>query len=341
LPPGNAERLDVTFLEGRKSSPLVVFIHGIGMDKYIWTDPERSRVLAGRFPLKVLLARKPRARIIPERPGLKERLTAGTRPRRVVSVFHMMKERGFHVLAWSQERPASSASIAVEELAGLLHRFGDFAQHGIILVGHSRGGLIARRYALDNPGHIDRIVYIASPHRGSSLAGWARIVSKMAVVLAPLVQTPRNSTIKTHMKRILDFIKSRAVRELLPDSEFLASLRRPLDSRIKTLATAGNDPSLFRLYRWHMNCIRLNSNTFKYKMEPKVTFEFPASITGALPSQIVPDELRQGLGDGLVSVESAQGVEADERGVFRANHASILFIPEGRERVVSFLTGKM
>ena len=51
-------KLDIEYHQGSSNNPVVVFIHGLGMDKNIWINPLESRILAGTFPLKILLNRR-------------------------------------------------------------------------------------------------------------------------------------------------------------------------------------------------------------------------------------------------------------------------------------------
>lgn len=50
------------------------------------------------------------------------------------------------------------------------NRIGQYQNAKINLIGHSMGGLVARKYAHDNPGVVDRIFCIHSPHTGTLFA---------------------------------------------------------------------------------------------------------------------------------------------------------------------------
>ena len=251
-------KIDITFHEGEKSRPMAVFIHGLGMDKNIWTDPGKSRIMAGRFPLDVLLREKPVARTSREKPRTVYKVTAGTTPKKFNTLFHQFKTMGFHVLAWSQKRPASNADKAVNELKAILHDYSGFTHNGVILTGHSRGGIVGRSYALQFPHNIRALISIASPFRGSSLARWADIISKTLVLINPFLKNTQKGTVKNNIKHVLDFINSTAVKELLPGSELLTSLDSLLPPHIKSICIAGTHPELFSLYSWHVNCKKID-----------------------------------------------------------------------------------
>jgi hypothetical protein len=55
----------------------------------------------------------------------------------------------------------------------------------------------------------------------------------------------------------------------------------------------------------------------------------------AIPERIVPEEMREGYGDGLVSASSSMLPHADKHYNFHVNHAEILFDREVRKCVVN------
>ena len=327
-------KVDISFIEGKKNRPLVIFIHGLGMDKTIWTDPGRSRILAGRYPLSILLQKKASSQILDHKPAGYKKISAGIPPKKLITVFHQLNDMGFNVLAWSQKRPASQVKFAVSELGAIVQEYSDPARNGIITVGHSRGGLIAKSYALSYPDNIRTTISIGSPFKGSSLARWADIISKTLSVTAPFFNNAVKGTVKSNIKHVIDFINSRAVKELLPGSEFLDTLMPPVPRRIKSLIIAGSSPTLFNIYSWYIDRI---DESNKYKLSPKLLFSFPGSIRKVLPDIIVPDELIKGRGDGLVSVNSATSDLSYKQRIYPYNHAGLLFSRTVRKNILDFI----
>jgi pimeloyl-ACP methyl ester carboxylesterase len=328
------DKVDISFIEGKKNRPLVIFIHGLGMDKTMWTDPGRSKVLAGRYPLSILLQKKASSQILDHKPVGLKKITTGIPPKELITVFHQLRDMDFNVLAWSQKRPASHAKFAVSELSAIVREYSDPARNGIITVGHSRGGLIAKSYALSNPDNIRAIISIGSPFRGSSLARWADIVSRTLSVTTPFFNNTEKGTVKSTIKHVLDFINSMAVKELLPGSEFLDTLISPVPRRIRSLSIAGSSPNLLNIYNWYIDCIDKSN---KYKLRPKLLFSFPDSVRKVLPDVIVPDELIKGRGDGLVSVNSATSDLSHKQGIYPYNHAGLLFSRTVRKNILDFI----
>lgn len=320
--------VDFTFVEGMRTSPLVVFVHGLGMDKNVWVDPGRSRILGGTLPLTTCIARKPRGKAAVAGPR-SAAVTIGDRPRNVSTLFQVLGSRGFHAVSWSQRRPVGPLSAAIEELDALLRRHRKFAGNGIVLIGHSRGGLIARGYALGAPAGVNAVITLGTPFRGSTVARWADLLARTIGLLTPLWRSLEGSLAKTATKRLRELIESVAVQELLPDSPCLGPLRKPLHSGTRSLCLAGTNPHLFSLYR--IRAVR-SADRGRTVTEPVRIFSFPESL-----DVVMPDELKRGRGDGLVSKESAILKSADVSGTHPLNHVGLLFSQAIHRKVLQFI----
>ena len=137
------------FFKGKKGLPLLVFIHGMGMNSSAWADPAKARVLGGAYLLSALF-----------RGGDAELLTS----------FQDLKALGYNILTWTQSRPAGPIHIAVSELRRLLNEYRMHAEDGIIFICHSRGGLIARKYLEEGDLSAKGLITLATPHRGTTMA---------------------------------------------------------------------------------------------------------------------------------------------------------------------------
>ena len=278
---------DIVSYQGDGDKPVVIFIHGLGMDSNIWVDPSRSRVLGGMFPLQVLLEKGPRA------------VQSGV----VRTLFDDLRTAGYSVITWSQERPAGPIDSVVPELSEIVVIADRMTAEGIILVGHSRGGLVARKYLLMNEKPVRGLITISTPHKGSSVARVIKYLSPLASALNPLVPKGERGTRSAAMKKIVEFLKSKALTELLPGSRFLKTLTDgPLDG-VSYVSVGGLKPTLF-----HLN-----------------NLAFPDVLDGVIPEGLFPDEMKKGKGDGLVSAESSRIPWGREHHDFDLNHAEILF----------------
>lgn len=288
--------LDTVSHNGNDDKPAVIFIHGLGMDKNIWVNPSNSRILGGMFPLKILLSRK----------------SSEKQSGDIHTLFDDFKAKGYSVISWSQRRPAGPIDSAVSELKEIVKTAHKMTKSGIILIGHSRGGLIGRKYLLKKDKSINGFITISTPHKGSTVARIAKYLSPLVSMINPLVPNGDKGTLSFSIKRILEFLKSRALKELLSGSNFFKSLQdRPYDW-ISYTSVGGTNPTLFSIYN----------------------FSFPDVFEKVIPENLYPEEMKKGRGDGLVSAESSKIPWCNEHYNFDLNHAEILFDESVREILV-------
>lgn len=291
-------KLDISISEGRSDRPAIVFIHGLGMDKYIWTDPYKARVMAGMFPFKVMLR---------ERNGLN-------------TLYHDMTAIGCTVAAWSQSRPVGPAEFGMNELLEIIKHMLTMKNTGLILVGHSRGGLIARRIVMDHnillEHKLKALVTLSTPHQGTDMAKWAVHLSSVASLLKPLVPNSKHGALARAAQRSVDFMQSTGVRELLAGSEFLKSLDTNKPAGSYCLSVGGTNSTLISLPGFN---------------------RLPNILEKLLKS--IPEEMTEGKGDGLVSARSSVMPFADEHINFHVNHSEIIVNPDVRKAVIKRIEG--
>jgi len=289
--------LDIALEHGSPDMPACVLIHGVGMNKHMWAEPEEARVMGGLFPLSVMLS------------GYDEMRT----------LYHDLSAEGFTVITWSQARPVGPTRLSVEELrraVGVLERI---PHKGLVLIGHSRGGLVARA-ALADSGFLPAgekllaLITLSSPHAGSELSRWAEHASRLTSLLNERIDDPgKKRSVLGTFKSLMDFVESRGVKELLPGSEFLRSLPPAAPSDIYSLSIGGTNPALLSL--------------------PGI-LSFPTSFETVFPARLLPDEMTEGKGDGLVSARSARLPGAVEHLDYHVNHAAVAVDRHVREMVL-------
>ena len=285
-PRGEWESADI--IRGEKGMPWMVFIHGLGVDKRMWSAPEEARILGGLLPLGSIV-----------RPGGKK----------LQSLYHDLAALGFTTLAFSFRRPFGAISEAALALKALLDKAKEEKPRGVAFVGHSRGGLIARKYIERPDPMIKGFVSIATPHMGTTLARWA-VIARPATALIKTIGgftegrsgSGTGAKISTAIGRTIAFIESPAVAELLPDSGFFAGLKPPA-ARLPSVSVGGTDPRLFSF----------------------MGAGFPEVLEKIMPGWVLPEEVRSGLGDGLVSAKSSVYPYGREHLDFPVNHAEIVF----------------
>jgi pimeloyl-ACP methyl ester carboxylesterase len=280
---------EIFYFKGDLSGPLFIFIHGMGMDAKMWAEPASARILGGKYPLSILLEET-------------EMRTS----------FHDFRAKGFSVLAWSQRRPAGPIQIAVDELKGLVTAYASNTPGSIFLIGHSRGGLIARQFVQEWPDQIKGVLTIATPHHGSSLAKWAIRLSPVSSMLNKIMDLS-DKEVRNSVHRVVAFLSSKAMKEVLPQSDFLMSLSTKQRKGLFIVSIGGTYPGLVRIGKTIL----------------------PDLLGTFLPEIMIPDELKDGEADGFVTAKSAIYPGNYEHVDFHAHHAALLFDHKVREYVLN------
>ena len=320
--------LDIAYNRGTPDKPAAVFIHGLGMDKDIWANPSMSRILGGRLPLKIFLGKKPSVRDFGlSRDKPKEEISEfsmGVQPDVIKTIFDDLRLKRYPIITWSQKRPAGPIDSAVSELKEVIKLANELTKAGVILIGHSRGGLIGRRYLMGKDRSIRCLITISSPHKGSSIARIACYLKPLASLISPLVNLGNKHTLSSSIKHVLDFLKSKALKELLPESPFFRSLKDKPSDWIYYISLGGTDPTLFSLYRWRWDAVK-EGNYYRWFLRPDELFSIPKIFEKVIPDKLYPEEIKEGKGDGLVSAENSRIPWCNEHYDLSLNHAQMLF----------------
>jgi pimeloyl-ACP methyl ester carboxylesterase len=290
--------LQIKTLKGSFDKPACVFAPGLGMESAIWAAPSEARMLGGLVSL---------GRIYRD-PNLR-------------TLYHDLAERGYTVFTWSPRRPVGPIEETVNELYSVIEFIREIKSAGIILIGHSRGGLVSRialPRILESGASLKALITIASPHHGSSMARWASLLAPLAEFVDRYIPKKEHRAFTNAVKRVLGFLASKGVRELLPDSELINSLYDKKPFGLYCLSVGGTNPALVEVN----NYLRI-----------------PGTLQKVVPKGILPPEMVDGKGDCLVTDESAVLSYADEHLTFYKNHIKILTDPEPREEILRRIEG--
>ncbi len=292
-------KIDTVYFIGDSKKPAIIFIHGMGMNKDIWINPSTSRVLGEKIPIQFFLRKK-----------MKNEITKNNEDE-LQTIFHDLKQDGYTVITWSQRKPIGTIAEALKELKEILNKAKELTKKGVILIGHSRGGLIGRKYLLEKDYSIKGLVTISTPHKGTSIAKIARYLIPMVSMIKPFFPTGDRGTISFALNKINELLKSRALKELLPNSNFFRTLKDgPLDG-IYYISAGGTNPTIFT--------------------SPHISI--PDIFEKVIPQSLYPEEIKKGKGDGLVSAESSRLPWSNEHYTFKCNHAEILFDKKARKEL--------
>jgi pimeloyl-ACP methyl ester carboxylesterase len=317
--------LDITIHKGIPDRPAIIFIHGLGVDKGFWTDPVNTRVLGGGIPMKVFAAGKP----LPSGAVKGIKLSAGTIPLTIDNLWMALTRDGYSTICWSQRRPVGPISIAVEELRDIYIKVKIlFPGKPIVLIGHSRGGLIARKFMEEKHSEIKALITIATPHGGSSLSGFGKYLSPLAPAVKKLLPATTHNTASEVIKKVNDLIDGRALKELLPGSDFFKKLNDCSYPDIQYLSFGGTTTKLMTIYAWKKQ---------GGSLYPQQLFTIPDSLINTLPSKIVSPELVPGKGDFMVTAKSSVLPWTSEHYNLRSNHISISWNKTVIKRTIELL----
>jgi pimeloyl-ACP methyl ester carboxylesterase len=317
--------LDITIHKGRPGKPVVIFIHGLGVEKGFWTDPVNTKVLGRSIPMKVFAAKKPRTRSV--HAGMK--LTAGIMPAKTENLWIAVNRHNYNTVCWSQRRPVGPIRYAVEELKEIVVNTKRlFPGQAIALAGHSRGGLIARKFMEKKHPEIKALITIATPHAGSSLSNLGRYLSPLAPAVNKMLPRHAHGSASEVIKRVRDLFEGKALKELLPGSHFFKTLNDSPHKDIKYLSFGGTIINLLTVYKWKKK---------GDKFDPVPLLIIPDSLINILPARIIPDELTPGKGDFMVSAESSVLPWAPDHYNLPANHISIAWHKHTNEHTLELL----
>jgi pimeloyl-ACP methyl ester carboxylesterase len=318
-------RLNTTIHKGGRNKPVAILIHGLGVDKGIWTDPLNTKLLAKNIPLKVVAASKP----LPHISSSRKKITIGEYPDSIENLWSVLKGEGYNLITWSQKRPVGPIDIAVAELHAVLNSAEElFPGKPIALIGHSRGGLIARKLMAEKLSGIKALITIASPHHGSSVSKIGRRLRPIASVLKGVLPKEKHSDLMKTLKNTTDFLTGEALKELMPGSSFFRKIRDKKVKGIKYLSFGGTEPRLITIYQW-----RRDGN----EIYPNPLIDVPDSLMKILPTPLRIKEMIPGKGDSLVTAKSSLLPWASRHYDVPANHISIMWNKKVIEKTLDLL----
>lgn len=326
--------------------PVVILLHGLGGDSRDWTDPfqERNWPYDHRSDPSAVELGEHKAPPIAKLPGidtklfLSPRLASNSRGRDgsdARSWWHALVEAGYPVFTYSQ-----SGALMVPFSGGPVAEFRTFMQvlqedvlsdqtlgsRQVVLLGHSRGGLVARAFLGDRQVKADGaprrfpcvtgLITLSSPHQGSHMAllddKIIGFLNKIEKAVPTLPGDLGGRVIDTLKSRIDDYVGPHGD-EIEPGSSLFRSLegQEPIHQGLRVISVGGTSPRLLRIYIWTFTTDSLvprRSPSGKLRFhwqararEAKAVSPIPDGLPLKLLGMDDLDEILPGRGDGLTA----------------------------------------
>ncbi|MBD3189979.1 MAG: hypothetical protein GF308_05025 [Candidatus Heimdallarchaeota archaeon] len=305
---------------------LVLFIHGFGASKFCWTDPDIGNLgwvkdyRHDPKPIDHGWHAIPPIPFIPVDMTLSKQLV----PRGVTELFD---KHQIEWLIYSQKSAFGDINDSISELKQLMKGIKAIYDHRrIIVIAHSRGGLITKKYLDSTPKiPVEKLVTFGTPYYGTFF-GYLEMFQMPSKTFLNRVKG---------IKRLWDVTQERQVesistKQMKPKSDFLKQLNeKGCRKGVEYVSVAGTSSRFTNVYIWHWHPSSWNRQVSKAKEKHKLREELktkgaPTNLWWNLPTNphiqafnwlLKPTKIltiypRLGYkevlqGDGAVSVENA------------------------------------
>lgn len=342
-------KLEIHYHFGRLDKPVFILVHGHGVSKKSWITPlkmsignsTRDPLAFIRFTTKEVQDAKALKKTLPQGNFFFTTVQRAEHRDELRSFWQILAEKGYSIFTWNQRYPNGSIRYGLEELEAIFRMVSSQPfTRDIIFLCHSRGGLLARTFFQSMPPLIEKVkglIMLGTPNHGSMLATFAEKFSRFRILphffllarrfFPSYFQDKRVvQELMNYIGRWIDFLKSDAVSELKFNSPFIMSLKQG-ESVEKRL----NIP--------YHHIVGTRSQYDKIYFSPEdgdFIIEIPFMYE-KIPDLLLPWELVEGKGDGLVAVYRARlGFEKsfEEKNV---NHSELLVDREIQKRVLEIV----
>jgi pimeloyl-ACP methyl ester carboxylesterase len=366
--------------EAHARKPVVILLHGLGGDRNDWMNPFQDRNWPydhNRTPAQIDLGMHDKPPLTPL-PGIQtqyflsprlasnSRGTDGSDDR---SWWQALTRAGFPVFTYSQVPqlmvPLSKGPVAeFTQFLAVLQRdvLSDpaYQTRQVVILGHSRGGLIGRAF-LGGPefkagragpfSRIKGLITLSSPHEGSNMALMddkiIDFLSRIQKVVPTLPNDVGNRVIEALKKKADDYVGAFGD-EIEPGSPFYRALeaQEPIPAGVRCISVGGTSPRLLRLYLWTFTG---DSMLPKKSAAGKMEFHWQAKPVEAKGASPVPDglplkllgmdldEIMPGRGDGLTADKRCRfpaSFHAEEHLSVGLSHAEELWDPKLQAEII-------
>lgn len=259
-----------------------------------------------------------------------------------------LQQQGYRTAAYSQVDPTGYLARPVQQLAEVVTHLRN-SQPGarIVILAHSRGGLLSRKFLKDNrnnPGLIGTIaglITLHSPHNGSTLATVASALNTAvnSIGAAQPAARPMLEWLRT-------MVNAPSYQEMSLGGPFLAGLQAG-ETPVPGVAYAtfgGTSVVLSRLlgwwYNWEGAVPQWHSPPYHLVIYQSEIVEVSPLASGPLCAQLLGGipELRHGVGD-LLTTDSGARLPWSTHRTNHLSHAEALWDPSLQQQVLNALQG--
>jgi pimeloyl-ACP methyl ester carboxylesterase len=366
--------------------PVVILLHGLGGDCNDWREPFQDRNWPYDHecdPDEVDLGvhnKPPIAKLpgVPTHLFLSPRMAGNKRGADSSddrSWWHALTRANFPTVTYSQvpdlmvpldRGPVAQFKQVMEMLQRDVLGAPEYRARPVVILGHSRGGLIGRAYLGDAEVKADHeagagrfpdvagLITISSPHQGSHMAllddKIIGFLSKVQDVVPTLPNDVGNKVIDSLKAKIDAYVGAHGD-EIEPDSPLFRCLaaQEPIRRGVRCISFGGTSPRLLRVYLWSYTGDSLipkkgsgGKLQFHWRAKP-IEAKAVSPIPDGLPLKLLGmdlDEVIPGRGDGLTADKRCRfpsSFVGTEHLSFPLSHAEELWDPKLQAAVIERL----
>jgi pimeloyl-ACP methyl ester carboxylesterase len=238
-----------------------------------------------------------------------------------------------------------------------------YRERHVVILGHSRGGLIARAFLGDPEVKADQgerfprvsgLITLSSPHQGSHMALMDdKIIGFLSTIQKAVPTLPNdvgNVVINTLKKKVDDYVGAHGD-EIEPGSPLYRALeaQEPIRPDVRCISVGGTSPRLLRVYLWVFSGESMKP---RKSADGKIQFHWQAKPIEAKGASPIPDglplgllgmdldEIMPGRGDGLTADKRCRfprAFGAEEHLSVPLSHAEELWDPELQNAIIQRL----
>ncbi|MBK7071550.1 MAG: hypothetical protein IPH44_04520 [Myxococcales bacterium] len=356
------------FTPGRPGMPAVLLIHGLAASSLHFTNPlEAWNVKKTHYDHDRPVASATGTSSVPK-VGLLAVEGSGNDPQSDPenSMYAYLVDQGFSVATWDQAPCVEATAIptsacldgdtfdaAYKTAPQALAKLASLTTGDIVVIGHSRGGLIVRRLLKDTslPGRsrVKTAITIHTPHQGTSIAGKGNellatfasldaattgaVPSAVADVVNPLL-APVLATPKAIIDHLVTLVGLKGAQELTPSGAIYTALKKnevkPAGVRVYTFG--GTSVNVWRLHAWVYTAASATPGN-GFEAQPTQLVALP----DAFPSTFA--EMTPGSGDLLVTDTSSKWAFEDAHFTNPLNHGEVLWSRAVQRKIHELILG--